>query len=371
MWSVRPGVPATGALAAAAAAATSLRRMAGVAGCWWWRRRRAPACGAGEGGPTPLKSSCSRPLHCSAGCCDRAKLVRRYLRKKMHKFWYDNPTFDFQMITKPSSLENWPKGIPPKYTKEHSIHRRALDALLLRALSDVLSTYELGQEVYDLQVELSKASLVSDFSKCHVYWRSTGDAEKDERVARVLSKNAGEIRSYMITHQVLRKVPFLVFIQDKEDAITREIERLLAIADFGPEEENNPVQKNISEQSSATTTACLDSSHSPIRSNLFGIDHDALNKKITEFKKTRKGQKIECVGLSEEQQKQLAEIRKQKKLKKKKAKNTPDDDLTPRKYLMEKYAEDDWDSEMADSEEDQLLYEEDEMGAEDRTTHTK
>ncbi|XP_020637253.3 putative ribosome-binding factor A, mitochondrial [Pogona vitticeps] len=364
MWSVRHGMPAAEALAAAAA--TSTPGTARAAG--WWSQRPAP--GGGDGSLFPLRSSCSRPLHCSAACCSRGKLLRRYLLKKMDKFWYDNPTLDFELVTKPANLANMPKSVPPRFSKEHSIRKRTLDVLLLEAVRDVLSTCEVGQEVYDLQVELSKASVGSDFSACNLYWRSTGDAEKDEHVARVLNKSAADIRCFLITHQVLRKVPFLVFIQDKEDEIIRKIEKLLAIADFGPEE-NEPVQSNISEQSSAMTDVYLDSSHSPVHSNLFGIDHDALNEKITEYKKMKEDKKIEGIGLSEQQQKQLAEIRKQKKMKKKKAKKTSDDDLTPQKYLMDKYSKDYWDSEIAFSDEDQLLYEEDELEAEDRPTHTK
>lgn len=102
------------------------------------------------------------------------------------------------------------------------------------------------------------------------------------------------------------------------------------------------------------TVTGLDTPDSCIHSNLFGIDHEALTMQITEYKKRKKDKEIKGIELSEQQQKQLAEIRKQTKMKRKKAKKLSDNDITPQKYLMDKYSGDYWDSETISSQENEL-----------------
>lgn len=134
---------------------------------------------------------------------------------------------------------------------------------------------------------------------------------------------------------------------------------------------------SCSEQRYTRATTYLDSSLSCMRDNLFGIDHDALNKQIIEYKKMTKDKEIEGVGLSEQQKQQLAEIQKRKKVRWKKAKKPFDDGITPQKYLMDKYSEDDWDSDTASSHEleneleDELQEMEDRLEVDNSTTEHK
>lgn len=102
--------------------------------------------------------------------------------------------------------------------------------------------------------------------------------------------------------------------------------------------------------------ATSDTSESPIHSNLFGIDHEALHKQIMDYKRMKKDKEIEGVGLSEQQQEQLAEIRKQKKMRKKVKKHF-DNDITPQKYLMDKHWDDFKDSEAGSFENESELQE--------------
>lgn len=57
---------------------------------------------------------------------------------------------------KPSKLELLTKSTAKKTRKEDHVRLRALNGLLYKALSDLLCTPEVSQEVYDLNVELSK-----------------------------------------------------------------------------------------------------------------------------------------------------------------------------------------------------------------------
>lgn len=84
------------------------------------------------------------------------------------------------------------------------------------------------------------------------------------------------------------------------------------------------------------------SSDSPLRLNLFGIDHELLNKQIMDYKKMKASRHTENIAWTEKQQQQLSKI--QKKMKKKKARDPPDDDdVTPQKHLLDRYEADYWD----------------------------
>ncbi|XP_042320731.1 putative ribosome-binding factor A, mitochondrial isoform X2 [Sceloporus undulatus] len=288
---------------------------------------RLAAAAAAAAKPPPW-----RGLHCSGLLCGSRNLLRKFLSKKKKKFWYESPTLSSHLVQKPSSLANILKLAPPK------------------------------------------ASLTSDFSICRIYWRTTGNIEQDDHIEKSLQKSAPRIRHLLITHQILGNVPSIVFVRDKQDAAMREIESLLATADMGPEEEDiGLVPNNFSEQRSTVADMYLDS-HSAVHTNLFGIDHEALNKQILEYKKMKKDKEAEGIGLSEQQQQQLAEIRKQKKMRWKKTKKPFDDDITPQKYLMDKYSEPCWDYEVAFSQDNQLEHDSGETESElevDRTTKLK
>ncbi|XP_053149585.1 LOW QUALITY PROTEIN: putative ribosome-binding factor A, mitochondrial [Hemicordylus capensis] len=376
MWSLRNGsaavISATDAAVARSRAILPHGTAALGSACWW----QSSAFSCADGGLFLRKYPQCRALHCSALLCGSRNLLRKLVFKHKKKFWYESPTLGSHLVCKPSNLGSALNLAPPKVNKEDSIRKRTLNSLFFKAVRDVLSTCEAGQEVYDLNVELSKASLTSDFSVCRIYWKSTVNKEQDYYIDSVLRKRAPRIRHILISSQVLKTIPIIVFVRDKEDAALREIEALFETLDFGPQnEENELVQNHFDEPGSTTDTTHLDTKDSSIYSNMFGIDHEALNKQIIEYKKMKKDKEIEGVGLSERQQEQLAEIRKHKKMRWQKTKKPSDDDITPQKYLMDKYSEDYWDNTAASSQENEVEFElqemENELEVDDGTTKLK
>ncbi|NWH71589.1 RBFA factor, partial [Piaya cayana] len=261
------------------------------------------------------------------------------------KFWYDSPTLGSKMIYKPTRLASVIKDDQTKTRKEDNIRCRVLNSLIHKAVVDMMNTCEINQEIYDLKLEICKASnkattcvsLASNFSACRVYWNPASTTEKENYVESVLQKSAPRIRYLLTSQQILGNVPPIVFVKDKEAAAVMEIEELLSIADFGPPEEEETSQNAFSELLSSATQ----SSDSPMCSNLFGIDHGLLNKKIRDYKRLKVSRDRETVAWTEEQEQQLSKI--QKKMKKKKPRNPPDDDITPQKYLLDRYEADYWD----------------------------
>lgn len=247
---------------------------------------------------------------------------------------------------------------------------RALNAILYKEITDLTMTPEVSQELFDLKLDLSKVSIPVDFSACRVYWKTCGTAEQDDYAQEVLQRSAPRMRYLLLSRQVLGSVPPIVFIKDKEYSAALEVERLLKIADFGPDEEadisekkETSVSRVLSSFGKASMEAHNASTELPVsvNSGLFGIDHQALNKQIADYKKRNKENIIEtgAYPLSQKQQEQLAEIQKKKKVKKKKNLSY-DDDISPKEFLLENYTEDSFTSESVEDQDSELEQNEEE-----------
>ncbi|CAH2284540.1 ribosome-binding factor A, mitochondrial [Pelobates cultripes] len=285
-----------------------------------------------------------RALHVSSAMSAK-NLLKKFASKTKKKFWYDSPSLGTHFVKKPDSLLSLMK-VQKKEHREDSIRMRTLNSILHKTLTDLLRTPEISNEIYNLNLELSKVSITADFSACRAYWITCGDVETDDQAEKVLTKSAPQFRHHLLTHQVLGSVPPIVFVRDKENAMIQEVERLLAMADFG-EDYKTPVTQghdeirelgNVSMEAFDTSTEVPPSP----TSSLFGIDHANLNRQILDYKHKMRDHETESdfTVLSQHQQEQLAEIRKQKILKKKMKKlkaKLLDDDITPQRYLMEKY----------------------------------
>ncbi|XP_074061051.1 putative ribosome-binding factor A, mitochondrial isoform X1 [Macrotis lagotis] len=261
------------------------------------------------------------------------------------KFWYESPSLGPYLTHHPSSWESLMKHTSKKMKKEDSIRKKALDGVLYQALSDLTSTFEVNQDVYDLNVEFSKVSLAPDFSACRVYWKTSLSAEQNDHIEAVLQKSASRFRHLLITHQILRNVPPIVFIRDKESAAIAEVNKLLEIADFGPPDEKYLTQSDTSEHTASVNSVSSHLSESTIQSSLFGIDHEALHKQIMEYKRNI-GKKHESVSIgSAEQEREQVSMLQKRMRKKKKAKCPVDDDITPQEYIINKYYDNQLDKE--------------------------
>ncbi|XP_069476677.1 putative ribosome-binding factor A, mitochondrial isoform X1 [Ambystoma mexicanum] len=311
-------------------------------------------------------ATCSaKHVHTTATLNAKKTLLMKFASKTKKKFWYAGPSVGSQLMNKPPSFLSSLKTSQTKTRKEDSIRLRALNAVLYKAVTDLMNTCEVSHEIHDLRVEVTKVALACDFSACRVYWKTTGDAETDDHSENILMRDAPRIRHLLITHHVIGSVPPVVFVKDRQHAAVSEIEKLLAIADFGPDVNDDPIpsQSDFSDDSAAPATS------SSKLSNLFGIDHEELNKQITEYKK--RSPQMELEPVSKELTEQLAELRKQKVLqrKMKERKNSIyEDDITPQKYLLDKYSDDELDNVLSTEHalEDELHEELDELEAEEQ-----
>ncbi|XP_057555801.1 putative ribosome-binding factor A, mitochondrial [Hippopotamus amphibius kiboko] len=270
----------------------------------------------------------ARGLHSSPVFCGK-NLLKKFAAKTKKKFWYEGPSLGSHLTHKPSQLEFLVKSTSKRTRKEDHVRLRALNGLLYKALTDLLGTPEVSQELYDLNVELSKVSLTSDFSACRVFWRATLSEVQNTNTEAVLRRSAAHMRHILMSQQTLRNMPPIVFVRDRKNAAMVEVDRLLAIADFGPPDEKDFVQNDFRCDPEALDTVLPCDTLGPAApSSLCGIDHEVLNKQILEYKRRRgKGHGSEGPGWPEH----AAELTKQ--MRKSKAKPCKDRDLSPKDYL--------------------------------------
>ncbi|XP_068093111.1 putative ribosome-binding factor A, mitochondrial isoform X2 [Hyperolius riggenbachi] len=218
---------------------------------------------------------------------------------------------------------------------------------------------------YDSPLKIPTVSLSEDFTVCRAYWLGSGNKDTDAEIEKLLQKYAPSFRHHMISHHVIGKVPPIVFVRDKEDAKRQEVEELLSLLQSEMKNDLSVEDDGVSRTLDFEYRTEDPTVQTP---SMFGIDHTELDHQISEYKKKMKDAPIETDSneLRQQQQEQLAEIRKwdmeRKKLKKiKKSKFSRE---SPKDYLLASEIEE----EESDSEqwEDRMECEEEE-GVSDST----
>ncbi|KAM9056441.1 LOW QUALITY PROTEIN: putative ribosome-binding factor A, mitochondrial [Megaptera novaeangliae] len=267
----------------------------------------------------------ARGLHSSPVSCGK-NLLKKFASKTKKKFWYEGPSLGSHLTHKPSQWASLTKSTSKRARREDHVRLRALNGLLYKALTELLCTPQVSQELCDLNVELSRVSLTADFSACRVFWRTTVSEARNASMEAVLRRSAAPMRHLLMSQQTLRNMPPIVFVQDKKNAAVVEVDRLLAIADFGPPDEEDFVQDDSSDPEARGPASPCDTLGPAAPSRLCGIGHEALNKQILEYKRRReKGRG--SVGPASEHTTELT--------RKRKAKPRVDDDLSPKGCVWE------------------------------------
>ncbi|XP_038068534.1 putative ribosome-binding factor A, mitochondrial [Patiria miniata] len=275
-------------------------------------------------------SNLRRPLVCmcyyhSSSCLykggRRLAKLEKLLTKKKKKFYYDpmNVTQLGRLATGVTT------GTNSKMRSEDSIRLRTYNKILFDNISDMMTTSYISEELEQLQLTVLGVRVSGDMSACRVYWQSTGDVKENDRIEEVLNRHKGPLRRALISHRVLGKVPPIFFLKDKASASLSEIDRLLAIADFGPEEDMEMRELDPNEIENSKTDARIefiqktskgegDASGATHQPSLFGIDHEILNKLIKQSDVGRVREGLDGDEATDKRFQQLRGFMKKKKM---------------------------------------------------------
>nr|XP_006812283.1 PREDICTED: putative ribosome-binding factor A, mitochondrial-like [Saccoglossus kowalevskii] len=219
-----------------------------------------------------------RLLHSNNMSPVNQKRLARLFKKTKKKFYLagKSPTqlgLDFR-----SDLEQRPKS-------RHSSRLHIINTVLYQNLLDLINTNVISDELEELNVELIKVTMAGDFSACRVFWKASGDINEDKHIQELLNKYAGPVRHKLTQLRLIGFLPKVVFVKDKGEANRVEVERLLAVADLGPDEEEEDVTMETKyDKMDFILKPDRDTGSHP-DSDLFNINHKELHSQIMKFKK--------------------------------------------------------------------------------------
>ncbi|XP_056141957.1 putative ribosome-binding factor A, mitochondrial isoform X2 [Lampris incognitus] len=253
------------------------------------------------------------------------------------KFDMLQKALDLTVSSLSQTCERITKGVgstmrAPRQQDQQSRHRfRILNSLIFKAVSDLLQSAQVSRDLQRYSPEISKVSLVPDFSSCHVFWKSSGESERDQLVQRALDRNGPSIRYLIMSQQIMGGVPPLVFLKDKQLAIMEEVDRLLLLADTGPD------LPEIFPDDRHSPLPAVDGAagSSSVHPSLFGVDHEVLNRQIIEWRLSTGERHHMPPEFTQEQLAVLEQHRKQQIIRKRKKKTLSlDDGVTPKQLLL-------------------------------------
>lgn len=117
----------------------------------------------------------------------------------------------------------------------YSSRLRNLNKVFLDKITDILSTGELASQLYGRGLELSEVCIHPNLQGINVYWVTSGNPEKDQQTQELLNCHAKAVRHKLSNLHIIGHSPPITFLRDDRHHKLREVERLLAIADFGEE----------------------------------------------------------------------------------------------------------------------------------------
>lgn len=103
----------------------------------------------------------------------------------------------------------------------------------MKYITDLLATGEIAPRVLNKGIEISRVSVTADFKFVNVFWLATDSGDADKLAEEALNKAAGSLRHELSQLKVMGVVPMIKFVRDKQYIREIEIDRRLAIADFG------------------------------------------------------------------------------------------------------------------------------------------
>ncbi|KAJ8717166.1 hypothetical protein PYW08_005565 [Mythimna loreyi] len=223
----------------------------------------------------------------------------KMVNPKSKRQWHPTQAFAVNALPSVKNL------IQQKHEPDKRGQRRiaVLNKMFMKQITDLMSTGTVAMDVVGRGIEISKVNVTPDFNTVNVFWVCKGTASDDE-TEKVLNKVAGGLRHELSTLRVMGEIPYIVFVKDKHEANLVDLDRRLAIADYG--EDYIPTDMGHLMKSEFTLNTKLSpevkakikklEEESPLfeeplpemTNDVFGLDHSKImNRLLAARKKTR------------------------------------------------------------------------------------
>ncbi|XP_076618936.1 uncharacterized protein LOC143340635 [Colletes latitarsis] len=178
----------------------------------------------------------------------------------------------------------------------HTIRRmNVLNKIFMRHISDLMSTGEMNPALADKSIEITDLKITADFKLVNVFWvdNSTDTSDTEE----MLRSCAFQLRHELSQLRIIGNVPPIQFVKCKHYSKLLEVEKRLAIADYGEDYIPNVypfavkhivtsktfANKDNSEMSSTNLDSTNDTFYITLpvmKHDVFGLDHSRIMSKI-------------------------------------------------------------------------------------------
>ncbi|PZC83766.1 hypothetical protein B5X24_HaOG206923 [Helicoverpa armigera] len=152
----------------------------------------------------------------------------KMINPKSKRQWYPSQQLNADALPTVQSLTK------QKYEPGKRGQRRTamLNKMFMKQITDMLSTGTVSMDVVGRGIEISKVNVTPDLNAVNVFWVCKGDASDDE-TEKLLNKVAGGLRHELSTLRVMGEIPYIVFVKDKQETHLIDLDRRLALADYG------------------------------------------------------------------------------------------------------------------------------------------
>lgn len=189
-----------------------------------------------------------------------------------------------------------PKSLSLTNRESKGASRRVvvLNKLFMKYVTDIMATGEVSDVILGHGIEITRVKMSSDFQMLCVYWVATDSKGSDESLEEKLKRSAGPLRHELSQLKLMGEVPRVTFVKDKHYSQLSEVDRLLAIADYG--EDYEPILPQTVQNRAFTPqyrftvlgSGDVESTLPPMRHDVFALDHAAvMNRIISSMSRTR------------------------------------------------------------------------------------
>lgn len=194
-------------------------------------------------------------------------------------------------------------GIPstPRKPQEITRRQRALNAVFMENISDIMFSGEIGDKLRGRGIELTEVRVSSDCTHLNVYWvTSLNRSGVEEEIAKLLASCSGFLRTELISCQFMGRVPKITFVHDVNFGRVSEVQKMIEeIYEKIPQQEKDDVTSPELDPTDAT--ACNEVAHETqerlmphvppyMKMDVLGLDHAALMREVTGKMKRARGE---------------------------------------------------------------------------------
>ncbi|XP_026320738.1 putative ribosome-binding factor A, mitochondrial, partial [Hyposmocoma kahamanoa] len=154
--------------------------------------------------------------------------LNKMLNPRSKKQWYPVQMYDAKPMPTVKSLTK----VDCEPGKQGVQRLAMLNKLFMKNITDLMSTGTVAMDIVGRGIEISKVKISPNFHTLNVFWVCKGDT-RDEETEVLLQKIAGPLRHELSTLRVMGEVPYVIFVKDKHEANLVDLDRRLAMADYG------------------------------------------------------------------------------------------------------------------------------------------